>query len=261
MKLLLVDDEFIALSALEDAITDELKNVGISKHVSGKDALVDAESNSYDVAFLDIELRDMTGIELAKRLKALQPNMNIVFVTGHDSYALDAFGVYASDYILKPITGEKVRKTLLNLRHNADVCRGKGLWVQCFGTFEVFYNSTPLHFERQKAKEMLAYLVDRRGARVTMAEMASILWEDGIFDKSRNNQLLVFIYVLTKKFEEIGHKDLIIRSRNAISINNHLLACDYYEYLNHNPNYVNKVYEEYMSQYSWAECTISTSLR
>lgn len=76
-----------------------------------------AEENVCDVAFLDIQMRSMTGLELAKQLKERQPNVNIIFVTGFSEYTGEAIQLHASGYIEKPVTEEKIRRELDNLRH------------------------------------------------------------------------------------------------------------------------------------------------
>lgn len=72
--------------------------------------------NSCDIAFLDIKMRGMTGIELARQLKDIQGDINIIFVTGFSEYSLNAFRLYASDYLLKPATPDAVRQALGHLR-------------------------------------------------------------------------------------------------------------------------------------------------
>ena len=65
-----------------------------------------------DIAFLDINMRGMTGVELAKKLKDLCPKINIIFVTGYEEYKGDAMDLRASGYILKPVTKEQIDKEL-----------------------------------------------------------------------------------------------------------------------------------------------------
>jgi len=72
--------------------------------------------NSCEIAFLDIKMRGMTGIELARQLKDIQGDINIIFVTGFSEYSLNAFRLYASDYLLKPATPDAVRQALGHLR-------------------------------------------------------------------------------------------------------------------------------------------------
>ena len=78
---------------------------------NAKDTIKLTIEHNPDLAFLDIELPDMKGIELAERLREIKPDLAIVFITAHQEYSLDAFKLYASDYILKPIDEERVKST------------------------------------------------------------------------------------------------------------------------------------------------------
>lgn len=111
VKVVMADDEpgvmlllCSILSKLEGALV-----VGTAENTSDTIALI--REQSPDLAFLDIELPDMKGIELAEKLREIKPDIEIVFITAHQEYSLDAFKLYASDYILKPIDEERVKST------------------------------------------------------------------------------------------------------------------------------------------------------
>src|SRR5690606_379077 len=80
-----------------------------------RQAIVAAESVQFDVAFVDIEMPGYNGLETAERLLALQPELQIVFVTAYDQYAIDAFELQAIDYVLKPVQPKRLEKTLQRL--------------------------------------------------------------------------------------------------------------------------------------------------
>ena len=182
---------------------------------------------------------------------------------------MSAHRLYVSGFLLKPVTEEDVRTALDNLRYpiqerddmeSWEVTREQQnelLTVQCFGNFEVFWGGIPLHFQRSKSKELLAYLVDRRGASCTIGELIGILWEDKSETRSLRSQCRNLIYDLRKTFQKNGIKDILIRSRNSVAIDCHMLDCDYYRFLEHDAAAVNKYRGEYMAQYSWAEMTIA----
>ena len=67
------------------------------------DALRIAEKTTFDVALLDIDMPMMDGLTLARKLIALQHNINIIFITGHKEYALEAHELYCSAFLLKPV--------------------------------------------------------------------------------------------------------------------------------------------------------------
>ncbi|MDT3698784.1 MAG: LytTR family DNA-binding domain-containing protein [Thermincola sp.] len=80
------------------------------------DAMKLVREQKPDLAFLDIELLDMRGIQLAENLREKKPDLAIVFITAHQEYYLDAFKLYAFDYILKPIDRERVKTTFWRIQ-------------------------------------------------------------------------------------------------------------------------------------------------
>ena len=102
----------LALQLLTQAICQVLPGAELFPCSKASQALSLAMEHQFDVAFLDVRMRTMTGLELARKLKDIQPKINIIFVTGYDEYAGDAMRLHASGYIEKPVTEEKVRQEL-----------------------------------------------------------------------------------------------------------------------------------------------------
>lgn len=258
MNIIAVDDEKLALDTLVDSINQVLPEAIVYGFRKPSEALDFVAQNPCAIAFLDIKMRGISGLELARQLKSLQGDLNIVFVTGYSEYALDAFRLYASDYLLKPATPEAVMNALDHLRTPIQPKHTKKIRFQCFGSFEVFCCDKLLVFKRVKTKELLAYLVDRMGASITMGELMSILWEDGQDTISRRSNLRNLISDAKQTLSEYGSEDIIIKSRNTIALNCNAVDCDLYDFLNHIPYAVNSYRGEYMTQYSWAEITTAS---
>ena len=138
MHIIAVDDEPLALGLLVRSIRNACPTAQISEFQSGHKALQFVESNRCDVAFLDIHMRGMDGLSLAKKIKELNPKCNLIFVTGYSAYTGDAFSMHASGYIIKPVSTEAVRTELENLRHPVTLLPNTLLRIRCFGNFEVF---------------------------------------------------------------------------------------------------------------------------
>lgn len=153
-----------------------------------------------DLIWLDIEMPGKNGLEIAAEIKTVLPDTNIVFVTGYAKYAVNAFGMHVSGYVLKPVTKEKILDEIANLRtplrNRSD--DEKLLRIQCFGNFEVFDSNGIVKFRRSLSKEAFAYLVDRRGAGCTVGEICTILWEDRTADKGVKSQCRVIMGDLKK---------------------------------------------------------------
>lgn len=255
MKIIAVDDEKLALDTLVDSIgktVPEAETVGFRRP---EEALAYVSANPCEIAFLDIKMRGMTGLELARRLKEIRGDINIIFVTGYSEYSMDAFRLYASDYLLKPATPDAVRQGMEHLRTPVRPARSKRIRFQCFGNFEVYVDNKPLVFGRAKAKELLAYLVDRMGASATMGELMAAMWEEGPDTPSRQSNLRNLIADLKNVLSDAGAANIILKSRNSIALDCDAVDCDYYDFLRHIPYAVNAYHGEYMTQYSWAEIT------
>ncbi len=259
MNIIAVDDEKLALEAVISATSKVVPDVEVHGFRKATDALKYLSHKSCDIAFLDIEMRDMNGMEMAERLVSVNPRINIIFTTGYSEYATDAFEMHASGYIMKPVTPEKIKKELDSLRFPIDQ-EEKLISVQAFGNFEVFYKQRPIHFQYQKTKELLAYLVDRNGALTSNREIISILWEDDD-DDGIDSHLSYFKNLRSDLFttlESIGCSSVIVKGRGVLGIMPSAIKCDYYDYLD-DPHGNKALFRgEYMSQYSWGEYTLGS---
>ena len=259
MLIYALDDEALLLDALKHAIVEAEPTAEIHPFSRAKPALAEIEDHGLrpDVAFLDVEMPGMSGLEFAKCIKDRSPNTNIIFVTGFRQYAAEAAQLYMSGYVMKPVDAERIRLELDNLRHPVSRPEGSSLRIQCFGSFEVFYQERTVFFKLNRTKELLAYLVDRKGAVCTMGELVGILWEDKPDSSSLRAQLRNMIADLRATMKECGMEDLIIKRRNAIALDCSRVDCDYYQFLMGDPAAANRYHGEYMSQYSWSEMIIA----
>ena len=256
MKILIVDDEYFALELLKSALKEVAPGATLYVCQDVKSALRVAGENPIDVAFLDIHMPEKNGIELALELKQLHPKINIIFATGHDEYMKQGIDLRMSGYILKPISVEAVRTELENLRNPVEWDREKRIRILTFGNFDVYVDGQPLKFERKQAKEILAYLVDKRGTSATYAELAAVLWEDEDYDRTKQKNLQVYVASLVKTLHGVGVKDLVLKDRHGLLMNTAIVDCDFYRFLEGDTHAINAFMGQYMSAYSWAEFTV-----
>ena len=208
----------------------------------------------YDVAFCDIQMPGKNGLALAETIKRLSPRTNIIMVTAYSEYALDALKLFVSGYILKPVKDRELEAALNNLRIAVPQPE-KQLTVRCFGLFDVFYEGKPVVFQRQRSKELLAYLISLRGASASREQICDNLFEDaGSVDKWTPTFKSV-VHSLRETLEKYGFPDLLIHSRNRYSVDTVLLKCDYFDYVTGKPAAppATGYQGEFMTQYSWAE--------
>ena len=121
MRIIAVDDEKLALESLVSAISEALPEEMPMAFRKGNEALEMIRQTGCDIAFLDIRMRNISGLALAKQIKEIAPHANIIFATGYSEYSLEAFRLYASDYLLKPVTPEQIRTAMQNLRNPVKV--------------------------------------------------------------------------------------------------------------------------------------------
>ena len=255
MRILAVDDEKDALEVLVSAIKECEPDAEVQSFNSPSEALKYAADNPPDIAFLDIRMPGMSGLDLAKKLKAINVRVNIVFSTGFSEFAPDAFSLHASGYIMKPISTRLVRKELENLRNPVNTPNNR-IFVRTFGNFELFVDGETLHFSRKPAKELLAYLVDRKGSTVTRKELCSVLLQDEAFTRKSQDYLTKIVKELQKNLDEVNAGSIVNLDRGEYSVIPENFSCDAYDYLKGVPNAFNNFYGEYMSQYPWAEKSI-----
>ena len=263
MNILAVDDERLVLDALVAELKEIFKNEDIRAERSSPAAISYANElkengKELDYAFLDIHLGSKSGLELAKTLKTMFPKTVLIFCTAFSEYAFDAFGLCAKGYLTKPIEAEKIIRVLDEMvtdwRKNA--CESeKILSVRTFGHFEVFSGGKSVSFEREKAKELFAYLVDRHGSSVTTEQIAAVLWEDVPYDRKLKNMVTSIVSSMRTTLKNAGAEDVIAKSWNHIAIDPEKIKCDAYDFEKMDAVAINSFHGEYMTNYSWAEFT------
>ncbi len=118
LNIIVVEDVPALLQGSIGMIKDVVPKASITGFESGPSALLFAKHNNVSVAFLDIEIDEyMNGLDLAKRLRSINPYTEIIFLTNYTEYMEQATYDHCSGYILKPLSRERVRHELSNLRH------------------------------------------------------------------------------------------------------------------------------------------------
>lgn len=247
MRILAVDDEQLMLDALVCCIKEAEPDASVFPFRRGSDALTFAGENPVNVAFLDIRMRGMDGLELGKRLVELYPDINLIYCTSYDEYVSEAFrDIRCNGYITKPVDAEQIRTELDHLRVPMNLPSQKRVTFRCLGRFEAFIDGEPVKFENAKTKELLACLVDACGGILGNQEIIVKLWED---DNRHDSYFKKIRRDLLETLEALGCGDVICRQRGGIGINVDRVVCDFYDWKKQNPG---KKPEIYMSQYFWA---------
>ncbi|MDO4478720.1 MAG: response regulator [Lachnospiraceae bacterium] len=252
MKIMIVEDSSVELKRINRLVAEAAPRADIRTFSDSLDALAAFEDGQFlpDVAFLDIEMPSPTGMELARAMCARKANLNVIFTTAYADYLQDAFQMFASGYLLKPFSAEDIKTQLEHLRYpvKSDDC---AYFAKTFGVFDFYYKGNPVHFSSARAKELLAYLIDRQGSSVTKKDIFAALFEDSEYNNSKQDLLKKIIRSLKTTLDEIGGGDILIHSRNSYAIDPTLFTCDLYAVLASGGQPDGSM--PYMEQYAWAE--------
>ncbi len=251
MRIVVVDDEWLALAQfeLETKEIDWIEVVGTFQNP--KEALEFMKTNPVDVVVSDIEMEDMNGLEFANVLQETNPDVLVIFVTGYEQYALEAFKEHAFGYLLKPFDREEMLVLLEKAKGFQKTV--ERLVVKTFGRFDAFGKDGVIVFRNTKAKELLALCVDRNGGSVTMEEAIDKLWPEREYDSRVKNLYRKAVASVRLSLAESGMEHVFFAGRGNCHVQKDLCDCDYYTYLETG---VGEYSGDYMFPYEWAEETI-----
>jgi two-component system, LytTR family, response regulator len=230
IKAIILDDEQPSVDKLAKLLNESGMVEIKGKFIEPLVALDFLQNNKIDAAFLDIEMPDMDGIEFSNRLIDLQGRIAVVFVTAYNQYAVEAFRLNALDFLMKPVTAERLKETLDRIIEEREIrMHPAKVQIQCFGKFKVTNGSAEVKFRTEKAKELLALLIDRRGNFVNRNEIIDCLWEEYDGDRA----LIHFnttLHYLKKALLQQGVAVPIEHERGSYRFGADGPACDYYRF-------------------------------
>ncbi len=268
MNVLCVDDERQAMQEVLDLCRASPQITSAEGFTRARDALDWMETHPAELAILDIHMPEMNGLALARAIRERHRETAIVFLTAHAQYAADAWEVHPTGYVLKPLTAARLAEELdyagqwrSRAQENSGIRRVE---VKTFGNFDLIVDGNKVSFARSKAKELLACLVDRRGIRMTRAEIFHMLWGEEEYSRPKQKMLDVIIRSLRATLEENRIGDILQLEQGTLRIVPEELDCDYYRLLDGEHDTIRTYRGEYMSAYAWASGTegyIETKLR
>lgn len=188
MKVLLVDDERLALIGLQKMLESEISDIEIAAgYTNPKEVIAGVLVHRPDVVFLDIFMPEIDGITLGRQIKAVVPDVEIVFVTGYDHYAVHAFEIDALDYIMKPLERKRLRQTVLrikeklNMKEPAKPHDANSPLICCFNRIQFKLKgmeAQAVKWRTSKAQELFAYLLHHRDRMINRCVLLELLWPD-----------------------------------------------------------------------------------
>lgn len=188
IKAILIDDENKALDYLEYQLKDIHGLEVVGKYNEPLEGLKGVGQKEVDLVFLDIKMPFMNGTELAKKMLEKKPNLSIIFITAYNEYAVKAFNLNAVDYILKPVSFERLIRSLkrlnfkgleipeeypqnqlklyVNLFRDVSFCK-------YFGNKKIKIN---INWRTAKTLELFLYMLNNRGTIMKKSVIAKTIW-------------------------------------------------------------------------------------
>ncbi len=253
MRILMADRSADDLRQLREIVAEWSPDAEIMCFDNSPAALAAARTAEIDTAFLEVIMPELSGLDLGTYLKELYPMINIIYLAERRRYGFDAMGQHASGYILKPITKEQVKWELDDLRHPEEEKRHKRVYAQTFGNFELFVDGKTVAFKYNRTKEVLAVLVNNRGAQTTNGEIIACLWEDDGDPEKKASYLGNLRQDLQNTLKRLKISDIIVKQRGSMAIAADKIECDLFDWLEKKKDSKYSYIGDYMNQYSWPE--------
>ncbi len=238
LRAIVVDDERLTM----ELICRFLKNTGRVEvtgcYTDPFEALEQIFRQQPDVVFLDIEMPELNGLQLAEKIYESELQSEIVFVTAYNQYALDAFKVNALDYLLKPVAVKELERAVDRVDkrkpgHTRHVVETPGVRAAALGGFNIWTvgidGATPIKWYTAKCKELMAYFILQGVAvEVSKWKLIELLWPDKDSEKGDTN-LRSTLCRLNKTLKEYGTGMRIISNRNCYILKAASLTVDVLE--------------------------------
>ncbi len=231
LRTILVDDEELSIKRLKKILT-ECSGIQICNTFSNSlEAYEYIKENKIDVAFLDISMPDIDGMTFSDMLHDIDGDIDVVFITGHDEYAVKAFELNALDYLLKPVTLERLQKTLDKIKKKRrPVQENLGIRVSFFNGFKICTTGDEgreIKLRSPKTEELFAFIVYK--GTTSREEIVDTLWEGLDFDKALKN-INSNMYYIRKALSVYGLGDCIKTGKKEIGIETGRITCDLFEF-------------------------------
>lgn len=201
IKAIIVDDDPPSIRVIEHFLSAYPEVEAAGSFTDPLYALRQFDAIRPQIVFLDIRMGALSGMDVAKEILAKNPDTDIVFTTAYDNYAIKAFELDATDYLVKPIMKARFDLSMRRILKKYAPQETDRLRITCFGKFAVSRpDAAPVRWRTEKSKELAALLVYHRGSVVTRDEILEYLWPDT--EPSRSVRYLHnSIYYIRKSLE------------------------------------------------------------
>ncbi|WP_438435198.1 response regulator [Gorillibacterium sp. sgz500922] len=233
IRAVLVDDEALGLALLRKLLEDTGQVEIVGEYTDPETALKEIPRLQADAAFLDIEMPEKDGISLGTELLEGTEELEIVFVTAYERYAVQAFKLNAVHYLLKPASPEAIADTLLRIVKKKPVpvkAASEPISLRLFGDIEFRRNGRPLkvNWITAKVEELFALLVSEPGGKISKWRIMDLLWHELEPQKAEQN-LYTTVFRLKKALKEAGIQAAVENETGVYRLVLEAVSCDFYE--------------------------------
>ncbi|MCR5815874.1 MAG: response regulator [Ruminococcus sp.] len=172
MKIMIADDHKLIVDDLLDEVSTLFPNATCVGTSDPAEVIPLFKEYEFDVIIMDIDLADVSGIELADEILKIKPRTNIIYITGHSEFALESYKTYASAFLVKPISGERLRDAFEHLRHPVSTITDDMIESEFAGNATIGKWITKYREERGMSRDELA-------EKMHVALQTVYRWENG----------------------------------------------------------------------------------
>lgn len=236
MNIIIVDDDKTMIFVMKK-ILEKIQGINIANtFIHTRDVVDFIKESKIDMVFLDISMPEENGLELARRILDISPFINIVFITSHREYAVEAFDICAFDYIVKPVLQERLERTVkralekgLGLVEKNSVKENK-ISVYLFGGIDASSESLgTVKWSSAKSVELFVYLLLKEGRNISK----NVIIEELFYEmplKNAENYLKTSVYQIRKALEPHSSAPLLISSNGSYKLECNALYVDFIEF-------------------------------
>lgn len=237
MKVILVDDDRAMLLIMKKMISKIHDIEIVGSFLRTADAYKFLRYNRADAAFVDISMPEESGLDFARKVAVQVNDMAIIFLTAHSGYALEAFEVYAFDYMVKPVSQARLENTLQRLKRNflpsyvAKVnASAPKLFAYCLGGLDIIgVGNKIVQFSSSKSIELLAYLLAKKGRFASKWSVMEDVFR-GMPPTNAETYLNTTVYKLRKALETHGMKSAVISHDESYKIDMNYVYVDFLDF-------------------------------
>ncbi|MCX7971151.1 MAG: response regulator [Negativicutes bacterium] len=182
LKAAILDDEPLAVKNLK-FLLEKYDNIDVVHDDTSPDRFLSVMKSGLkiDVVFVDIRMPGISGLDVARAVAEMDGDVAVVFCTAHDEYALPAFDVNATDYLLKPVDRDRLDKTVARLLKKANISSFRRRLIPrmlCLGKFEIETSQGTIRWPSRKSEEVVAFLHQNYDKSVHKEQIIENLWPD-----------------------------------------------------------------------------------